>query len=282
MLLDEVAQLGEMEALEKGVTVLRGYGVRFWYIIQSLSQLEVAYPGARYKTLLASFPIQQFFGISDPETAKYVSAYIGKETAASPNFQGTTTTSTTGGPNSSRTSGTSQGTSYGAIEKDLVKPEEVLRCKGVIILRQGEQAILASRLTYYSDPEYSDKPGSRAVPPCWASKLLCALGVALALSYLPFLGSLAFRRSSDEAAPAVGSSPAPEPASRVTTPVQTQAQGRPTALSSPPTIPSMPVTLPLAECPGCGVKATYPRHYSGQRIKCNECDTRFVLPYSTH
>ena len=271
MLLDEVAQLGEMDVLEKGVTVLRGFGVRFWYIIQSLAQLEVAYPGARYKTLLASFPIQQFFGIADYETAKYVSSYIGKETAASPNYQsGTNRSASGGGQNSSHSSGSSQGTSYGAIEKDLVKPEEVIRAKGVIILRQGEQPILASRLTYYSDPEFSDAPG-RGHPPCWASKLLCVAGVALAMCQLPNAWSHLTARSVPREG-AVSSITLPGTSATPVVPHSTFA-----SRSDVPAGPR-PVKPLLAECPGCGAKAPYPRPYTGQRIRCSECLTLFVLP----
>ena len=281
MLLDEVAQLGEMDVLEKGVTVLRGFGVRFWYIVQSLSQLEVAYPGARYKTLLASFPIQQFFGISDYETAKYVSSYIGKETAASPNIQSTTNRSTSGGgQNSSHTNGSSQGTSYGAIERDLVRPEEVIRAKGVIILRQGEQPILASRLTYYTDPEFRDGPGGRGLPPSWASKLLCLIGVAMAFcqfpatwTYLTAHGATSERAASINPRPYIPSAQAPRhDASRLPADA-IPAQGK--TVPEPPIRPRDPVE---AECPHCRkFRGPIPSDYAGEELSCPKCGLTFIV-----
>ena len=34
LLLDEVAQLGRMQVFEEATTIMRGYGVRLWFIFQ--------------------------------------------------------------------------------------------------------------------------------------------------------------------------------------------------------------------------------------------------------
>ena len=43
-LLDEFAQLGRFSPVEDGISVVRGYGGRFWILVQDLSQLRALYP----------------------------------------------------------------------------------------------------------------------------------------------------------------------------------------------------------------------------------------------
>lgn len=60
-LIDEAAQLGELNELRQAITLLRGYGVRVWSFWQDISQLKGLYPKT-WETILNNCRVQQFFG----------------------------------------------------------------------------------------------------------------------------------------------------------------------------------------------------------------------------
>lgn len=164
-LLDEVAQLGQCEQLlEPAVTTLRGYGLRMWFFLQSLDQLKVCFHDAHANVMLSNFGVQQFFGVNELETAKYISARVGKTTATAIQHQkgetrswgrnwSTTWGNSSSGANSSK--GVNTGQSAGPIERDLIRPEEIINARdSVFIFAQRINPVLSTRLTYYSDPEF--------------------------------------------------------------------------------------------------------------------------------
>jgi len=62
-ILDEAAQLGELEALRQAITLLRGYGLQTWSFWQDLSQLKRLY--SDWKTLMNNCRVHQVFGITN-------------------------------------------------------------------------------------------------------------------------------------------------------------------------------------------------------------------------
>jgi type IV secretion system protein VirD4 len=79
-LLDEFAALGRLEAVERAMGLMAGYGLQLWPILQDMSQLRDLY-GERAGTFIANAGVQQVFGVNDFETAKWLSQMIGQETA---------------------------------------------------------------------------------------------------------------------------------------------------------------------------------------------------------
>lgn len=75
VLLDEAAQLGELDELRTMLTLLRGYGVRVWTFWQDIAQIKRLY-GADWPTIMNNCGIQQFFGASTPFAAAEVEAYL--------------------------------------------------------------------------------------------------------------------------------------------------------------------------------------------------------------
>ena len=146
-LLDEFAQLGRMPAIEDAISLVRGYGARFWLFVQDLSQLKGVYP--KWQTFLAN-SAKQFFGTADFETAKYVSDMLGQTTVEFRTLGDTSSASLQGG--SSGTSSSQQLTA-----RSLLTPDEVMR-QGVnrpIVLIQGERPYSLERMNYLADPEYA-------------------------------------------------------------------------------------------------------------------------------
>ena len=80
-LLDEFAALGRLEAVERAMGLMAGYGIQLWPILQDMSQLKDLY-GTRAGTFIANAGVQQVFGVNDLETAKWLSHSIGQQTTA--------------------------------------------------------------------------------------------------------------------------------------------------------------------------------------------------------
>ena len=146
-MLDEFAQLGKMEMIENAISLVRGYGARFWIVIQGLDQLKGVY--TRWQTFLAN-SAKQFFGTADYETAKYVSDMLGQETIDFQTVGGSTSSSMQGGSSGSSTSQQVAG-------RALLTPDEVMRQGPTrpIVHIQGERPYSLVRLNYLADAEYA-------------------------------------------------------------------------------------------------------------------------------
>lgn len=146
--LDEIAQLGYLDSIQKSVALAAGYGVALWMFWQDISQLRGIYP-EDWETFLSNAKIQQYFGCNDSATAKYISERAGPRTQYNYteidgwNFQGVK-----GGSNHSVTVGKMAG--------ELVRPSEVLRADNKIIFTfcQGLFPFLCERICYYENGEF--------------------------------------------------------------------------------------------------------------------------------
>jgi len=81
-LIDEAAQLGYFEVLERGYSFGRGAGVRTWAFFQSMGQIEAHYGREGGRSMVSSAQLRQFFGVRDLDTAKYVSEMCGTATVS--------------------------------------------------------------------------------------------------------------------------------------------------------------------------------------------------------
>jgi len=140
-LLDEFAALGRLEAVERAMGLMAGYGLQLWPILQDMSQLKDLY-GERANTFIANAGVQQVFGVNDFETAKWLSQMIGQETAG---FQ-----------TDSFKPGDGPSFSNNLTGRDLLTPDEIMQMPpNVQLLRvQGQPSALAQKLRYYADPEF--------------------------------------------------------------------------------------------------------------------------------
>lgn len=140
-LLDEFAALGRLEAVERAMGLMAGYGLQLWPILQDLSQLRALY-GTRANTFVANAGVLQCFGVNDYETAKALSQLMG---------QATTSYATT-----SHRPGDLSSTSYQLTGRDLLTPDEIMQMSPYLqLLRlQGRPMILAEKLRYHADPEF--------------------------------------------------------------------------------------------------------------------------------
>ena len=140
-LLDEFAALGRLEAVERAMGLMAGYGLQLWPILQDMSQLKDLY-GARANTFVANAGVLQCFGVNDFETARWLSQMIGRETTA---YQ-----------TESHKPGDAPSTSYNVTARDLMTPDEIMQIPPhVQLLRvQGKPVIIAKKLRYFADREF--------------------------------------------------------------------------------------------------------------------------------
>ncbi len=75
-IIDEAAQLGEMESLRTAVTLLRGYGCRIWTAWQCVSQLKRHYKDD-WQSIINNTAVMQTFGVNNYLMAKELSSILG-------------------------------------------------------------------------------------------------------------------------------------------------------------------------------------------------------------
>jgi type IV secretion system protein VirD4 len=141
-LLDEFAALGRLEAVERAMGLMAGYGLQLWPILQDMSQLRDLY-GQRAATFVANAGVQQVFGVNDYDTAKWLSQTMGQETI--------------GYQTESRKPGDMPTTGIQVTGRDLLTPDEIMQLPPELqLLRvQGQATAVAQKLRYYADPEFA-------------------------------------------------------------------------------------------------------------------------------
>ena len=149
--LDEFGQLGRMDRLADGITLLRGYGAQLWVFVQDLSQLKAVYP--RWQSFLANTS-QQFFGTADYDTARYLSGALGQQTIA---FE--TQSSSTSDQGLTKPGSVSASIGEHVQGRPLLTPDEVMRLGSgrPIVLVAGEPAYLLDRVSYLTDRAYAGR-----------------------------------------------------------------------------------------------------------------------------
>ncbi|MDR6561277.1 MULTISPECIES: type IV secretory system conjugative DNA transfer family protein [unclassified Arcicella] len=156
-MLDEMAQLGYMEPLIQAVSLMRGYGMNLWMIFQDIPQIKSIY-NEKWQTFIANCKIQQYFGITDNETAEYVSKLTGQTTMTL-----RSDTDSTGSSKSNSSWGTSKGSSQtiSSAAKPLIYPDQIRRIDFQIIIADDLYPIRAKKIRYY---EESEKPYFKLYP----------------------------------------------------------------------------------------------------------------------
>src|SRR5215210_6600729 len=126
-----------------------------------LHQLKSLY-GPRAGTFLSNAGVTQVFNVNDVETAAWVSKTLGATTEA----YETTSQSISYGKDAPILGTRSQSTATHLVRRDLLTPDEVMRLPSncLILLRQGAAPILASKVTYYADPEFRSLFGPADTP----------------------------------------------------------------------------------------------------------------------
>jgi type IV secretory pathway TraG/TraD family ATPase VirD4 len=135
-LVDEFPSLGRFDAFENAVSIMRGFGVSFWFLCQDLSQLKAVYP--RWQTFLSNCTLQAF-GIHDEESAEMISRMTGDTTVLA------SSSGTSRGQSINRSDGSSEA------RRRLMTPDEVRRLDEdlCLVFQSGESVGVLRRPTYF-------------------------------------------------------------------------------------------------------------------------------------
>jgi type IV secretion system protein VirD4 len=161
-LLDEAAALGHMDCIDDAVAQLRGYGLRLFFLYQSMGQLQRCFPDGQAETFLSNCDNQIFFGLNDVKTAEYVSTRLGETTITIHQGSGGTSYSTSHDRQGGGTSSYSSNSGWNASEtgRKLFKPEEVLALdERLAVVFTPAAPPLITRLVRYYEPEFKTAPG---------------------------------------------------------------------------------------------------------------------------
>lgn len=143
-LLDEFAALGHLAPIERAMSLMAGYGVQLWPILQDIHQLRATY-GGKAGTFISNTGVLQIFGVNDHDTARLVSDLLGQETIVFQTMARALDSDNTGITFSQQRTG-----------RPLLTPDEVrnLPQNSQLLLLTGQRAIFAGKIAYYRDPEF--------------------------------------------------------------------------------------------------------------------------------
>ncbi len=189
--LDEAAHIGKIRVLENAVTLMRGMGIRLWFIFQSLHQLQECY-GEKAKTILDNIDTQQFFAVNDWDNAEAISKRIGDATISVVSHGKNAGTSWQSGEQGRQTSSRSDGwnTNVSETGRRLIKPEELMVWPedAALVFHRNMPVIPARLLRYYDHPSFQGggtghEPGlgSKATEKALCLLLLCVAFAAVAV-----------------------------------------------------------------------------------------------------
>ncbi|HWG35482.1 MAG TPA: type IV secretory system conjugative DNA transfer family protein, partial [Gemmatimonadaceae bacterium] len=146
------AHLRRMHPVQRDIGLAGGYGVRFWLVLQDLSQLRSTY-GDTWQTFLANVELLQAFGTSDWDTAEYVSKMTGEATIH------VATENRSTGVSRGRNAHRQQGAGWSTAEagRRLLFPDEVRRLPRdqQVLFIKGMPPLLTQRVNYLADAPFA-------------------------------------------------------------------------------------------------------------------------------
>lgn len=163
LLLDEFTILGRLDFIASAIAFVRGYGIRVYISIQSITQLLATY--GQHQSISTNCGIQTALSTNDLATAEVLSKLTGTMTV---NWERRSTSA--GAPLASVGAGR---TNYSQTEvgRPLLTPDEVRRlpAKEALVFVGGHPPIRGVRRPYFEDPGFS--ASVRIPPPAVSDRL---------------------------------------------------------------------------------------------------------------
>ena len=165
-LLDEMQNLGNLSMVKTAYSLMAGFGMQLWGIVQDLSQLEMIY-GKAWESFIGNSGVLQYYGSRDHKTAEYFSKLCGVTTIekfsisqsisrainwgrswSSGGRDGSTTGTSDGGQRSYSSSDTKD-----VVQRQLVYPDElmVLKKDRMLTLVENLNPIAGHKIRWYED-----------------------------------------------------------------------------------------------------------------------------------
>lgn len=150
ILLDEFIRLGRMDSLAEAAQYVRGYGMRFLYIVQNLAQIRAKYGADAAEDIFDNIGAEIVFGTNDLKLTKELSERMGDDTIDvttqnKPRFWALLNWS-------------KQSQAIHPHRRPLMLAQEVARMDSVdqIILRAGMLPIKTQKCRWYDDPNFKE------------------------------------------------------------------------------------------------------------------------------
>ena len=149
LLMDEFTALGNIPAVQHGVSYIAGYGLRLLIIIQAPSQVEAVYGRDNMKTFFTNFTCRIFYTPREQDDCKEYSEVIGYETFKAKS------------QSRSRGKGSSNSTSTSDQRRAVMNPDELrlMPFEDCVVNLGGNRAIYAQKIIYYEDPVFKARLG---------------------------------------------------------------------------------------------------------------------------
>ncbi|MBB2932013.1 type IV secretory system conjugative DNA transfer family protein [Paraburkholderia silvatlantica] len=158
LLLDEMTAIGKIHILARAVAYMAGYNLRLLSIVQSIAQLESVYGRADARTFITNHAMQILYAPREQKDANDYSEMLGTLTDQSRSVS--RSNAVFGGHGGSSESVSEQ-------RRPLLLPQELKelgREKEIIVL-ENTKPILADKICYWRDPEFTSRvTAAPAVP----------------------------------------------------------------------------------------------------------------------
>ena len=158
-MLDELATLGHLAAVENAIGLAAGYGIQLVTVFQDVAQMRDLYKG-RWASFIGNAGVRALFNLDDYDTAEYWSKFIGGRLVETRSQQ-------------QDLYGYSKGDNVGETMRPLMSPADMMLqfAKGVmLVLVQGERPFGTTRTPYWQDQTLTGtwddpRPNGQGRPP---------------------------------------------------------------------------------------------------------------------
>jgi type IV secretion system protein VirD4 len=156
-MLDELATLGHLAAVENAVGLAAGYGIQLVTVFQDVAQMKDLYKG-RWASFIGNAGVRALFSLDDYDSAKYWSNFLGGHLVETHS-------------QAQDIYGLAKGQTMGEALRPLLSPEELMLqfAQGkMLVLPQGSRPIVSDRVAYWQDAGLNglwDDPRGPLAPP---------------------------------------------------------------------------------------------------------------------
>lgn len=145
-MLDELATLGHLQAVENAVGLAAGYGIQLVTVFQDVAQMRDLYKG-RWASFVGNAGVRAVFSLDDYETAHYWSQFMGGRLFETTSHQ-------------QDIYGMTKGQSKGETMRPLRSPERLMlefSKDKMLVLPQGSRPIVSGRVAYLGSLQKTEK-----------------------------------------------------------------------------------------------------------------------------
>lgn len=149
-LLDEFAALGRLQAVERAMGLMAGYGLQLWPVLQDIHQLRGHY-AERAGTFLSNAGVLQAFGVNDYETGDMLSKTMGRTTIRYETIGNSERTGWMAPANNSAS------TSEQITARNLMDPNEIMNLDPALMLLMmtGKDPLILKKIRYFEEREFA-------------------------------------------------------------------------------------------------------------------------------